>query len=67
MTRENEQRIELALRFADAGLTLCEIVNGRPHINTARWLAEMGELLLRRGRHDEGADLFSESLDQIVQ
>lgn len=57
----------MAAQFADDGLTLSELVNGRPHIVTARWLTDMGDLALQQDKYEEGCDLFVEAYAELLE
>ncbi|POM78274.1 Serine/threonine protein Kinase, partial [Phytophthora palmivora] len=52
-----------AFAMADQGLTLCEATHGRRHLDTARWVSTLGELLLLRENCDQAIHCFVEALN----
>ncbi|KUF72088.1 Ankyrin repeat domain-containing protein 17 [Phytophthora nicotianae] len=62
--RDNN-KIADAFSMADHGLTLCESTYGRRHVDTARWVSALGELLLLRENFDQAIHCFVEAFNTI--
>ncbi|ETK76474.1 hypothetical protein F442_17444 [Phytophthora nicotianae P10297] len=62
--RDNN-KIADAFSMADHGLTLCESTYGRRHVDTARWVSAIGELLLLRENFDQAIHCFVEAFNTI--
>lgn len=54
-------RVEEALEMTDRGLSLCEVIRGERHSETATWLNNTGELLLLQQRYRESCHFFSKA------
>lgn len=64
-TRE-DGKLEAAFAMADCGLTLCETTHGRSHLETARWVSALAEMLLLRESFDQAIHCFMEALNTLT-
>ncbi|KAG7390581.1 hypothetical protein PHYPSEUDO_007521 [Phytophthora pseudosyringae] len=55
-----------AFPMADHGLTLCEATHGRRHVDTARWVSALGELLLLCENYDQSIHCFVEAFNTLT-
>ncbi|KAG6622778.1 Serine/threonine protein Kinase [Phytophthora cinnamomi] len=61
-----DKKLENAFAMADCGLTLCEATHGRCHLETARWVSTLAELLLQREDFDQAIHCFVEALNTLT-
>ncbi|EGZ26316.1 hypothetical protein PHYSODRAFT_484252 [Phytophthora sojae] len=59
-------KLEAAFAMADCGLTLCETTHGRSHLETARWVSALAEMLLLRESFDQAIHCFMEALNTLT-
>ncbi|KAL3662618.1 hypothetical protein V7S43_012470 [Phytophthora oleae] len=62
----NNGKLADAFSMADLGLTLCETTHSRRHLNTARWVSTLGELLFLRENFDQAIHCFVEALNTFT-